>query len=110
MDMTRQANKKKENRDKNTGNQVFKLLHRTIAGQTILHGETRRSASHIAYLRFDTLLGVTRDCAHGLFTLEISECRLFDKKSQMVNQGAQGCGKYRTETRLEFACISGGGK
>jgi hypothetical protein len=76
---------------------------------TILQGNTRRTATHIAYLRFDTLGGVARDRAHGLFALKISEC-LFDKKRQLVNSEAKRRENPRTETRLAFASISGGRK
>jgi hypothetical protein len=62
-------------------------LHRTKSALTILQGDTRRPATHIAYLRFDTLGGVARGRVHGLFALEISEC-LFDKKHQLVNNEA----------------------
>ena len=55
-------------------------LHRTKAALTILQGNTRRAATHIAYLRFDTLGGVARGRAHRLFALEISEC-LFQETS-----------------------------
>ena len=65
---------------------MSKLLHRPEAGQTILQGDTRRAASHVTYLRIDTLLGVARDRAHRLFALEISECRLFDKKYQLIKK------------------------
>jgi len=64
---------------------VFKLLHRPKATLTILHGETRGAATHIAYLRLDTLRGVARDRAHGLLTLEVSECRLYNRKHELVN-------------------------
>jgi hypothetical protein len=59
------------------------------AALTILHGETRGTATHIAYLRLDTLRGVARDRVHGLFALEVSERRLFDRKHQPDNHEAQ---------------------
>jgi hypothetical protein len=52
---------------------VFKLLQWSKANLAILHGDTRGAATHIAYLRFDTIRGVARDREHGLFALEISE-------------------------------------
>ena len=55
---------------------------------TILQGDTRRAATHIAYLRGDTLGRVARGRPHGLFALEISEC-LFDKGHQLVNGKAK---------------------
>ena len=82
-----------------------KRLHRTKAALTVLQGDTRRAATHIAYLCFDTLGRVARDRVHRLFALEISEC-LFDKEHQPVNSEANRRENPRTETRLEFDSIS----
>jgi hypothetical protein len=90
--------------------QVFALLHCPKASVTILHGKTRRAATHIAYICLNTCLGVARGREHGLFALEIIERRLFNKKHQLANHKAQRCENFRTETRLGFASISKDGK
>ena len=89
---------------------MFTLQHCPKVNATILHSDTCGAAAHIAYIRFDTLLGVARGRVHGLFALEIIERRLFNKKHQLANHKAQRCENFRTETRLGFASISKGGK
>ena len=101
---------KNTNWDKIPSTQELALLHCPKASVTILHGKARRAATHVAYIRLDTFLGVAWSREHGLFALEIIERRLFNKKYQLANRKAQKCENFRTETRLGFVSISKGGK
>jgi hypothetical protein len=109
MTITRQAIKTRI-ATKIPSTKVFGLQHCPKASVTILHRNTRRAATHIAYIRLDTLLGVARGRKHGLFALKFIERRLFNKRYQLANHKAQRCKISRTETRFVFTSISKGEK
>ena len=90
--------------------QVFTLQHCPKVNATILHCDTCGAATHIAYIRFDTLLGVARARVYGLFALEIIECCLFDKETSAPVANHKLPKRNRTETRLGLTSISKGRK
>jgi hypothetical protein len=85
---------------------LFQLLHRSKAFQAILECNRSRAATHIAYLRCDTLSGT---CAreHRLLPLVIGKS-LFDnnESSGQQNDRGQDTGNSRTVTRFGFFSIS----
>ena len=82
--------------------QVFTLQHCPKVNATILHGNTCGAAAHIAYIRFDTLLGVARGRVHGLFALEVIECRLIDKETSAAVANHKAKKSHRNEIRVRF--------
>jgi len=52
--------------------ELLSCLHRSKAFDAVLDGNARRAASHVTYLRLDTIPSACGR-SHGLFTLQISE-------------------------------------